>query len=82
MLKRDIGGGRREELFVPRAQLSQHFAKLPEEYRKPFEDMGICGEDTQPAIAIPRPPARGSAATVPKREDKTIEVDTDLEIEK
>jgi hypothetical protein len=44
--------------------------------------MGIASEDTQPAIAIPRPPARGSAATVPKREDKTIEVDTDLEIEK
>jgi hypothetical protein len=82
VLKRDIGDNRREELFVPRATLAQQFLALPEEYRKPFEDMGIASEDTQPAIAIPRPPARGSAATVPKREDKTIEVDTDLEIEK
>jgi hypothetical protein len=61
VLKRDLGGGRREELFVPRAQLSQHFQKLPPEYRKPFEDMGVSGEDTQPAIQLPeqmRPPAR------------------------
>lgn len=61
VLKRDVAGGRREELFVPRAQLSQHFAKLPIEYRKPFEDMGITAEDTQPAIQLPehmRPPAK------------------------
>ena len=60
-LKRDLGGGRREELYVPRAQLSQHFAKLPAEYRRPFEDMGVTGEDTQPAIQLPeqmRPPAK------------------------
>jgi len=57
-LKRDIGGGRREELYIPRAQLAQQFGKLPFEYRKPFEDMGISSEDTQPAINIPmRPPA-------------------------
>jgi hypothetical protein len=63
VLKRDIEGGRREELYVPRAQLAQKFAKLPMEYRKPFEDMGIAGEDTQPAIQLPesmRPPARPS----------------------
>jgi hypothetical protein len=33
------------------------------EYRKPFEDMGVAGEDTQPAIQLPesmRPPARPS----------------------
>ncbi len=63
VLKRDVAGGRREELFVPRAQLAQQFSKLPFEYRKPFEDMGVSSEDTQPAIAIPgpmRPPARPS----------------------
>jgi hypothetical protein len=68
VLKRDLGGGRREELFVPRAQLSQHFAKLPPEYRKPFEDMGITGEDTQPAIQLPeqlRPPAKKSVPPPP-----------------
>lgn len=68
VLKRDVAGGRREELFVPRAQLSQHFAKLPDGYRKPFEEMGISGEDTQPAIQLPanlRPPARPSSPTAP-----------------
>lgn len=86
VLKRDIGGGKREELFVPRAQLSQHFAKLPPEYRRPFEDMGVSGEDTQPSIQIapflrapsgppipPQPIASGGSGSV-----STIKVDPDI----
>ena len=68
VLKRDLADGRREELFVARAKLSQHFAKLPPEYRKPFEDMGVSGEDTQPAIQLPekmRPPASKSTPPPP-----------------
>ena len=58
VLKRDIGDGRREELFVPPATLAQQFARLPDEYRRPFEDMGITAEETQPSISLPiRPPA-------------------------
>jgi hypothetical protein len=57
ILKRDIGDGRREELFVPRATLTAQFARLPAEYRRPFEDMGITNEETAPAINISRPPA-------------------------
>jgi hypothetical protein len=53
VLKRDVDGGRREELFVPRIQLSRHFAKLPLEYQTPFTEMGVSGEDTQPAIQLP-----------------------------
>ncbi len=86
MLKRDIGDGRREELFVPRATLAQQFARLPHEYRRPFEDMGISGEETQPAIQLPRQPAmpgRGSAGggttTTTRTDAKTIEVDPDLD---
>ncbi len=63
VLKRDLGNGRREELFVPRATLAQQYMKLPDEYRRPFEEMGITREDTQPAIQLPealRPPARPS----------------------
>jgi hypothetical protein len=78
VLKRDTGDNRREELFVPRATLAQHFLPLPDEYRKPFEDMGIASEDTQPSIQIPRPPARPTPGlpSVPiKREDSTIELD-------
>jgi hypothetical protein len=57
ILKHDIGDGRREELFVPRATLAGQFARLPHEYRRPFEDMGITSEETSPAIQIARPPA-------------------------
>lgn len=58
VLKRDVGDGRREELFVPRATLAQQFARLPDEYRRPFEEMGITAEETQPSITLPvRPPA-------------------------
>jgi len=81
VLKRDVGGGRREELFVPRAQLAQQFAKLPMEYRKPFEDMGVSSEDTQPAIALPqqmRPPAPPSRPP-PGPPSQTIKVDPSVE---
>jgi hypothetical protein len=76
ILKRDIGDGRREELFVPRSTLAQQFARLPPDYRRPFEEMGISGEETQPAITLPRPP--GTPPAPPKRaverDDTTIEV--------
>ncbi len=74
VLKRDLGDGRREELFVPRATLSQHFARLPAEYRKPFEEMGITSEDTQPSIVMTRAPARPSHAPT-LSDEPTIEVD-------
>jgi hypothetical protein len=80
VLKRDVGGGRREELFVPRAHLAQQFAKLPFEYRKPFEDMGVSSEDTQPAISLPsqmRPPAIPARPLPPHA--PTIKVDEDLD---
>lgn len=69
ILKRDIGDGRREELFVPRSTLAGQFARLPNEYRRPFEDMGITNEETAPAIQIGRPPAPprpGSASSTMK----------------
>jgi hypothetical protein len=83
VLKRDVGGGRREELFVPRAQLAGRFAKLPMEYRKPFEDMGVSSEDTQPAIALPaqlRPPASRSVPPPPPS-SPSITIDPSLEEE-
>lgn len=84
VLKRDIDGGRREELFVPRAQLSRHFAKLPTEYRRPFEDMGIAGEDTQPAVEIAqlRPPTVPNPPSPPPASTAggifTVKVDPDI----
>ncbi len=73
ILKRDIGDGRREELFVPRATLTAQFARLPIEYRRPFEDMGITNEETSPAIQISRPPAPPRAGA----NANTIKVDND-----
>ena len=68
ILKRDLAGGRREELFVPRSQLAQQYQRLPQEYRVPFEEMGITSEDTQPAIHLPinmRPPAKAAPPPPP-----------------
>jgi hypothetical protein len=89
VLKRDIGDGRREELFVPRATLAQQFARLPPEYRRPFEDMGISAEQTQPAIQLPRGPAmpprhpgtasRSDTEGFTETNVKTIEVDSDVD---
>jgi hypothetical protein len=73
ILKRDIGDGRREELFVPRATLAAQFARLPAEYRRPFEDMGITNEETSPAIVIGRPPASPRAGA----NANTIKIDND-----
>jgi hypothetical protein len=73
ILKRDIGDGRREELFVPRATLAAQFARLPVEYRRPFEDMGITNEETSPAIQIGRPPASPRAGA----NANTIKIDND-----
>src|SRR5215510_6469885 len=78
ILKRDIGDGRREELFVPRATLAAQFARLPVEYRRPFEDMGITNEETSPAIQIP-PPRPGPPAPPPRANPNanTIKIDND-----
>jgi hypothetical protein len=74
ILKRDIGDGRREELFVPRATLAAQFARLPFEYRRPFEEMGITAEETSPAIQLPvRPPAPPRAGA----NASTLKIDND-----
>lgn len=75
VLKRDIGDNRREELFVPRSQLAAQFVSLPPEYRRPFEDMGITQEETQPAIVLPRAPGRAAASTMSDEE-------TDISLER
>lgn len=40
-LKRDIGDGRREELYVPRETIERKYASLPAAYRRPFEEIGL-----------------------------------------
>jgi hypothetical protein len=77
VLKRDIGDGRREELFVPRATLAQSFARLPYEYRRPFEEMGITAEETQPSIQLPIRPPAPPRATPQQATLVELDIDTD-----
>lgn len=46
VLKRDLGDGRREELFVPRRELEKKFASLPYEQRSCFTAVGLDSEST------------------------------------
>jgi hypothetical protein len=46
VLKRDLGGDRREELLVPRRALCARFADLPEHFRRAFEAIGLGDEAT------------------------------------
>jgi len=63
-IKRDIGDGRREELYVPREIIERKFATLPQAYRRPFEDIGLGRASTaeivsaDDAVTIPEPPHR------------------------
>src|SRR5262249_33877777 len=75
VLKRDIGDGRREELFVPRATLAAQFARLPNEYRRPFEDMGITNEETSPSIQLPPRPGPPGPPPRANPNANTIKID-------
>jgi hypothetical protein len=59
-LKRDLGDGRREELFVPREKLMAMYQELPDLQRRIFEAIGLGGESTEEfqtgMLASPLPP--------------------------
>lgn len=74
ILKRDRGDGRREELFVPRAELEARFAELPDRHRRYFEAVGLSSEATTEfvgrefplaAAETPPPMARSRRGTPP-----------------
>ena len=46
ILKRDLGGDRREEMFVPRQVLWEKLATLPAHHRQVFEAVGLGNEAT------------------------------------
>ncbi|MBT8492932.1 MAG: hypothetical protein KJO07_07710 [Deltaproteobacteria bacterium] len=46
-IKRELGDGRREELFVNRDELCSRFANLPDHQRRAFEAVGLSKESTQ-----------------------------------
>ncbi len=61
-LKRDLGQGRREELFVARAALIEKVLALPPTYRALFDAAGLGreGGDRAAPIAVPIPPRPAS----------------------
>jgi hypothetical protein len=56
VLRRDVGGGRREELYVTKAELWERLLVLPPERRAPFVALGL----TQPAAPASEPPSSGT----------------------
>lgn len=46
ILKRNLGKGRREEIFMSRDSLQEHYANLPDKYRRVFDAMGLGNEST------------------------------------
>lgn len=78
ILKRELGKGRREEIFLPRNRLQERFASLPDHHRRHFEAMGLGTESTVELVErIAAPPARKlrSPRVVSKRERAVEELD-------
>ncbi|ACY16027.1 hypothetical protein [Haliangium ochraceum] len=70
VLKRDLGNGRREELFVPRQALEDKFASLPVEQQRYFQAAGIGGEATteflnRTAPKVPEPDLDDPSEEIP-----------------
>ncbi|WP_428261565.1 hypothetical protein [Haliangium sp.] len=74
VLKRDLGNGRREELFVPRQELERKFATLSSDQQRFFQAAGLGGEATMDFVhraypaapSAPSSPAAGKAKRPPK----------------
>lgn len=55
VLKRELGDGRREEVFVPRKEVEGKFAGLPEEYQSCFHAVGLGTEATSDFLRLEFP---------------------------
>lgn len=63
VLRRDLGQGRREEIYITRAELEQKILVLPPELRSAFDPLGLSAASRPPSSAPP--PRLGSS--VPPR---------------
>jgi hypothetical protein len=80
VLKRDLGDGLREELFVPRAAIEKKFETLTFAQRSCFEAIGLGGETTREfvsrAFPLAAPPPRPqSAPYAPQKTTRVLEKD-------
>jgi hypothetical protein len=69
ILKRDTGDGRREELFLPRAELEGRFADLPDSHRRYFEAVGLANDATLEFVGREFPLRSPAPTPEPELED-------------
>ncbi|MCG8424300.1 MAG: hypothetical protein MJE77_40930 [Proteobacteria bacterium] len=68
VLKRDLGDGRREELFIPRRDIEKKYSSLPYEYRSYFSAVGLGSEGTQEFVQR-QVPANATSPARPADDD-------------
>lgn len=71
VIRRDLGQGRREEIYITRAELEQKILVLPPELRSAFDPLGLSAAQPRPPSSAP-PPRPGSS--VPPRLPASVEV--------
>jgi hypothetical protein len=65
VLRRDVGGGRREEMYVTKAELYEKVLVLPPARRVAFEQLGLVDPLRAPPSSQPQPPPPPRAARAP-----------------
>jgi hypothetical protein len=65
VLRRDVGGGRREEVYVTKAELYEKVLVLPPGRRSTFELLGLSDPLRAPASSLPPPALRGARTAAP-----------------
>jgi hypothetical protein len=75
VLKRLVGGGRREEIFVAKAELREKIERLPMSFRSLFDPLGLAGDRGGPPGASNRPPPL-PARSAPPRNSEPVPIGT------
>jgi len=78
-LKVEREGGRREEVYVPKAQLREHLAELPAELAELFEPLGLAATEATPPPRRERTTLDSDLVPVASERRDTLEVDIDVD---
>jgi hypothetical protein len=78
VIRRDLGQGRREEVYITRAELEQKILVLPPELRSAFEPLGLVAPPQLPSppLALPAPPSARLA--LPPRLEPSVLLSADI----
>ena len=72
VIKRALGNGRREEIFVAKSELREKLERVPAELRPMFESLGLSDERPPAAIATSRPPPLPPRSSLRRSNDPLI----------